>query len=382
MDRSIAQALNDMIPAIAGPLPVELLELAGSLLAQSRSKASSLKAEEEIARPYACANIAYERCERTQIQFVVSRKFLMLLRLKQTLALPQIQPRPPCPPRVYQKLYRYLDGAIPNAQRSNKRSFRNQANESDVPRTPTRIRTPLHERPSIQKPKPPKRATTVEDTSKWVIPVTRELCKKLGAPAAPPHVFAGTSSILSSLEFDQGSLGDQIDIKVPALLIALTLIVYTRLAGVETPSEEYLRQIELALALVKESLVGNSDLQDVDRDDVAICMRRFGENRWSDMDWFHNIQTGSGVGGDVVNPGASEELQSEDDVTCDVPLSVSRHGDRNMDLSEAEYLQAGLGTMIQDRVDYLSDERRRDFREWKAGILSKIRELEREEARS
>ena len=63
MDRSVAQALNGLIPTFNGPLPPELIELAASLLAQSRSKASSLKAEEEIARSYACANLACERCE-------------------------------------------------------------------------------------------------------------------------------------------------------------------------------------------------------------------------------------------------------------------------------------------------------------------------------
>ena len=59
----MAQALISLIPTLTGPLPPELLELAVSLLAQSRSQASSLKADEEIARSYACANLACERCE-------------------------------------------------------------------------------------------------------------------------------------------------------------------------------------------------------------------------------------------------------------------------------------------------------------------------------
>lgn len=66
MERSTAQILNGLIPTITGPLPPGLFELAVSLLAQSRSKASSLKADEEIARAYACANIA---CERYQVDF-------------------------------------------------------------------------------------------------------------------------------------------------------------------------------------------------------------------------------------------------------------------------------------------------------------------------
>lgn len=66
MDKSVAQALNGLIPTLTGPLPPELLELAVSLLAQSRSNASSLKADEEIARSYTCANLACERCEHLQ----------------------------------------------------------------------------------------------------------------------------------------------------------------------------------------------------------------------------------------------------------------------------------------------------------------------------
>jgi hypothetical protein len=61
MNRSVEQALTSLIPRHNGALPPELIELASSLLAQSRNKASNLKAEEEIGRTYACANIACER---------------------------------------------------------------------------------------------------------------------------------------------------------------------------------------------------------------------------------------------------------------------------------------------------------------------------------
>lgn len=58
---TVEQALISLIPTLNGPLPVELVELAMSLLSLSRSLAHSLKAEEEIARPYACAQLASER---------------------------------------------------------------------------------------------------------------------------------------------------------------------------------------------------------------------------------------------------------------------------------------------------------------------------------
>jgi len=61
MNRAIEQDLTGLLPTLSEALPAELVQLAVSLLAQSKSKASSLKPEEEIARGYACANLACER---------------------------------------------------------------------------------------------------------------------------------------------------------------------------------------------------------------------------------------------------------------------------------------------------------------------------------
>ena len=60
-NRPVEQALNTLVPTHANDLPQELLSLALILVAQSRSFSSSLKPEEEIARPYACAEIASRR---------------------------------------------------------------------------------------------------------------------------------------------------------------------------------------------------------------------------------------------------------------------------------------------------------------------------------
>jgi origin recognition complex subunit 6 len=58
---SIEQAITGLIPTLNGPLPPELVDIALSLLARSRSVAHSLKPDEEIGRPYACAQLACER---------------------------------------------------------------------------------------------------------------------------------------------------------------------------------------------------------------------------------------------------------------------------------------------------------------------------------
>lgn len=60
-NRPVEQALATLLPTHADDLPPELLSLALSLVAQSRSYSTSLKPEEEIARPYACAEIACKR---------------------------------------------------------------------------------------------------------------------------------------------------------------------------------------------------------------------------------------------------------------------------------------------------------------------------------
>ncbi|KAI5247829.1 hypothetical protein E4T43_01820 [Aureobasidium subglaciale] len=102
MSTPIQQALITLVPTL-NTLPPELIDLSTSLLAQSRNKASSLKAEEEIGRTYACAHIAVER-------------------LKHRLDIDKIVARPPVAPRIYKKLYGYLDAAlsVPATPRTNR----------------------------------------------------------------------------------------------------------------------------------------------------------------------------------------------------------------------------------------------------------------------
>ncbi|KAK6008140.1 hypothetical protein QM012_000043 [Aureobasidium pullulans] len=102
MPTPIEQALITLVPTL-NSLPQELIDLSTSLLAQSRNKASSLKPEEEIGRTYTCAHIAVER-------------------LKHRLDIDKVVARPPVAPRIYKKLYGYLDAALkePATPRTNR----------------------------------------------------------------------------------------------------------------------------------------------------------------------------------------------------------------------------------------------------------------------
>jgi origin recognition complex subunit 6 len=39
-------------------------------------------------------------------------------------------------------------------------------------------------------------------------------------------------------------------------------------------------------------------------------------------------------------------------------------------------LQIGLGTMMQDKVDYLCEDRQLDYLEWKAKIMARVEQIE------
>ena len=387
MSRPIEQALTNLIPRHSGSLPPELIELASSLLAQSRTKASNLKAEEEIGRTYACANIA---CERYLMflflwYFHLLPDFMLMVyrhRLKTTLNLPKIEPRPPIPPRLYSKLYGYFDRTLTAS------AARQRAKAGSARSTPSKA---LPERPTPRKEKSlegfranrtPKKGLKYvgnrerdERLPRWLAPTVRALCRGMDAGKAVPHVLAGVESVLclpcpeEEDETDDGH--EKMERKIPALVAAVWFFVMTRLAGEETNGKEYLKQRKIVLDIlggVKDDVVVVEKVGDgeegwvgweVVRDkDIDAWLRDLPKRGWLQMDWFQNIVEGSGANGRDV----------DDDIDMDeLPSNPAKDGTKIMG--------AGLGTMRQDRFDYLSEAKRDEYAEWRAKILSKIDEL-------
>lgn len=107
MSRPIEQTLSNLIPRWSEDLPIELIDLARSLLAQSRTKCT-LKPEEEIARTYACANLACERyCLFNTISFIPNFRLLIGIPL-QSENNAQPPPNRAAPPNTTQKLQETL----------------------------------------------------------------------------------------------------------------------------------------------------------------------------------------------------------------------------------------------------------------------------------
>ncbi|KAL9583858.1 MAG: hypothetical protein Q9212_002456 [Teloschistes hypoglaucus] len=365
MDKAITQALNSLVPELNGPLPPELLELASSLLAQSRTKASGLKAAEEIGRTYACANLA---CER----------------LKQNLGLPKIQPRPPCPPRVYQKLYQHLDTSLavsrPRTTRQSKPSeFAAAANSSPVtPRKPANAtpRTPHPARSSKRK----REVTIVDELPSWVISVTRALCKRLSVSATTPHIFAGVSSVLTLPSPNHPNPGDdQIlrlrQMSVEALIVAVYILVRTRLSGSGLDTKNYALQRDKALTIVSELRHGDNHFVTPESGEVNEWLVEIARGCWRELDWFTNVQEGAGV---RTRDSEAEDSDKQDSSHTDDDQGFATKNRRlGWQMEEAPFLQPGLGTMMQDKFDYLSDEKRAEYQRWKKGFLARIEQIEK-----
>lgn len=200
MNRSIEPDLTSLLPSLAGPIPPELLELTASLVAQSRTRISNLKPQEEIARSYVCAHIA---CERhlspppTPYHLLLTRHH----RLKNALDLPTISPHPPLPKRAYDSLLSHFRASL----------------------LPTTAPSSPRKRPASEPLAPTIPASSLNPTLRADLTA---LCTRLNVPLALPHILTGMASILGAPENDRVK-----GVKtIFAISVAVTILVVERLA--------------------------------------------------------------------------------------------------------------------------------------------------------
>ncbi|PTB73150.1 hypothetical protein M440DRAFT_1441400 [Trichoderma longibrachiatum ATCC 18648] len=355
---AVELALVSLMPTYGSDLPPSLVESASSLLAQSRHLASTLKAEEEIARLYACAHIA---CNR----------------LKIPLDLPTIEPRPPIPPKVYKRLYTHLDNILPNTSASGRRTRR----QRDSPASQTR--------PVPSRPEPTKEASLAQfrkqagsnpgtptksrkhgdlganrsEIYPWVQPVIRHLCAGSGHKKLAPSMLAGMESIL--LSGGRKSKDAWAWDNTTALCAAIIFFVAMRVSDAdleqamqpqiyEPARAEVLGQLGRArqevqvIGLEPDALwEGWTDLNNEGFDAAASRVRGSG---WLEADWYDGIA-------DVIDRDLPQDDETE-------------HGHDGEDTAQAQQQRAD--TMFQDKYDYLSESRRAEYRAWKEATLARI----------
>ncbi|KAF4448297.1 Origin recognition complex subunit 6 [Fusarium austroafricanum] len=369
MSRQIEQALLSLMPTYGSDLPPSLVELAGSLLAQSRHRASTLKAEEEIARLYACANIA---CDR----------------LKITLDLPPIEPRPPIPPRIYKRLYTHLDNILPSGASTPSRAtagrtrtpgsrFRDADNSPASGSRPLPSRgTPTKEQSLAQWRTPSKGATgtptrstrkkeafTGDNLHAWIQPATRWLCEETDHKKLAPTILAGMETIVTpgGRRTDDEWVLQNVTALFAAIYFFVTMRVKALASGEGIDREGYVPLRKEILALLsrtrKEVIVrdledenaweGWSNLKSKDFDDAVA---QINERAWLTGDWYQGIA-------DVVKLTQRTHLE-------DVEM-LDEETMPKMQVKKAD-------TMFQDKYDFLSEAKRTSYMHWKEDMFAKI----------
>jgi origin recognition complex subunit 6 len=166
---------------------------------------------------------------------------------------------------------------------------------------------------------------------------------------------------------------------LPALVAVILLYVLARISDEETTPQDFMEQRDKAMEVLcttDEAKQPNEEdmLADIDR-----FMRLAQTDGWIQMEWYLNI-----VAGEIGDSSGQENGSSEDNDDAVVGL---RRRQRSPDVDmqgygDGERLEIGLGTMMQEKLDYFSPERRLEYLEWKQGFLARIERLEREQALS
>jgi origin recognition complex subunit 6 len=315
-------------------------------------------------------------------------------RLKTTLNLPPIEPRPPLPPRVYSKLYAYFDRTLTTSAARNRAKAlspsktssstlrsspsKSTATSKQIQTLPQRL-TPGKEKSfeSFRKKRAEKKglkytSNTEKDerVPKWVAPVIRHLCREMETPRAVPHLLAGAESVLClpCPSDPNGDLEKGVEGKIPALIAALWFFVVVKMRGKEGQGKENLARKKMArevLMRAKEDegvmdRVGDEKgtwkgWEEISEKDVNAWRREIVLNQWREMDWYENIEEGCGVDG---------EIPSEMDDGEDGGSSMSEElGD--------EVRRRATASMIQEKY-IMTPAKKKAYEEWRDMMLAGI----------
>jgi origin recognition complex subunit 6 len=367
---NIEQSLSLLLPGLSDHLPAELIALSNSLLAQSRNKAGNLKSEEEIARPYACCEIA---CKR----------------LGAKLKLPTPHARPPCAPRVYKKLLTFLEQALP-ATLPGKPTQDEPKNAKDVSSARSTPKGAATTRSSQSTPRatPKKKSTAFagkiagsraslqenndDGAPAWVMPLIRRLCQTFSTPLLAPHVYTGLCVVLSlaNLEYSQGDEDHTYRNDVAGLTLALFFMVLSRMQRGKVSTESYSADCNSACAVA----TGQDIHTGITKQHVDDWIKQISSEEWaSGQEWWSSVPEGVF---DRVGKPSAEELEEDHDVEL-VSRKKKRVREKETEQDLEGTLLPGLGTMMQESIDWLSEDKRAEYLDWRAGIAKRLDRMDK-----
>ncbi|OKL57451.1 hypothetical protein UA08_07225 [Talaromyces atroroseus] len=242
----------------------------------------------------------------------------------------------------------------------------------------------------------------------------------------PPHIYAGVSSILhfvsSMTNKDISKLDEEISdflsiLRMPeeentddykevvmALIVAVYFLVLARrrspspgTAAINTnnvdaaaatspggrpptsPSKEgeARKMDKKTFSEMRQTALSSLGLSSGDRrhaEDVDSWIALIMGQQWAKgQEWFDNIP----MAGEREEEFGNESNPDGDDEGGDIRGSKRTNIFLHAGKDEEGLLLPGLGTMMQDRVDYLSENRREDYLEWKADMLQRISKMKK-----
>lgn len=372
---AIQQSLSALLPTHAQRLPAPLTHLSESLLAQSRQRASHLKPEEEIARAFACCEIA---CKR--------------LRAQCRLPAPKASGAP-CKPGVYRKLVTFLERILddtvttPKSTPAGKKRTADGAVKNAAARNKPVMstkRTGRNEFLGNIKASSRKNADGQDDTEapSFLMPSVRKLCKTFSTPLLAPHVYTGTSVVLKLIGLwpagEERSQKDPESLQetVTGLLIALYLMTLTRMKIANMTTSVYKATCGRAV----EELAYTPGTKGVEE-----WIRRINrEGYCREQEWWASVPEGvfefdPDAAEEGVDRGGEDDYQDQEDdedriFSRNRPKKAVSAACREMEEEDDPdgVLLPGLATMMQDAVDFLSEERTQEFEVWKKQFLRRL----------
>ncbi|KAE8133521.1 origin recognition complex, subunit 6 [Aspergillus pseudotamarii] len=263
-------------------------------------------------------------------------------------------------------------------------------------------------------------STIIPDAPAWVMTSIRSVCKTLSTPAPrtstwsrppisrslPPHVFAGVSSILYFIsrvsakdedDFDEETLeflepilivkdkeNDE-DYKevVNALVVAVYFLALARRRSPLSEGEGETKKLDKkTFSEMRQTALVSIGLPPTERrhrEDVDQWIAVIMQQRWANgKEWFENIPQAGELAGDDAYLSDEDGYGEYEERGKDAKRQkITKSGRSLAKHSSRKGLLPGLGTMMQDRVDWLSDDRKEDYLEWKAAVLARIEQIQK-----
>jgi origin recognition complex subunit 6 len=209
----------------------------------------------------------------------------------------------------------------------------------------------------------------------WVMSAIRNLVKSFDFPSASPHIFTGVESVLPLLErmaaaataespskqpkrtLASPNAATVPDARIRALVIVISLYVFTKMQDIDITPEQYKEWRETAIDTLLELPAGEKVTYDELSLETEELMPMAQEEGWLQMEWFLN----------VTPQDSMDAMEGVETSTTHTKRNATKTGG-------SEYI--GLGTMMQDATDYLSDRRREDYKIWEAKVMARVQQIE------